>query len=1138
MGMTFRYAKSLGFLVALACLTLWPGGSAAASSKDVLRSQFGSTGSEAGQFNGPKGVAVDQATHDVYVADSGNHRVDKFDEAGVFIEAWGWGVADGLAHTEVCALSCQAGLEGSGAGQFTTPIGMAVDSSGGPSTGDVYVGDESTGRVTKLSSAGAFLGSIEAGDEGPFSSIYGVAVDKHGDLWVYDSSSEVYEFDPTGVEIRQWNTEAGSSYGLAVDSSEHVYAVRGSKGMLEFSSGGELLGEFDAAKEKTEGFAADLVSGALFSDQGTFIAEYVPPILPSSEPTSVFGGGELTEGTYVAVDSAKERVFVTEASSGVIDIFGAPPPNPPQIQRVAVRSVSAETASLSMRINTARYDTRYYVEYGTSLPSGIVAPVVHGELQASVTEATVNVFLEDLSPGTTYYYRAVAENQNGEVAKSGEGQRFTTYPLASSGLPDRRAYELVSPPDKNGGDVGVLGKFVGQAGADGEEINYASLSSFLVGNPQSGKLDEYLSRRGSGGWNTQAISPSITSFTPASVENPFVGLSENLDESVLGWDASQLTPEAALGYENLYLGGPGGPYRLITTVPPPNKSAPKFVGASSDYSHVVFEIGDALTPDGAGESNNVYEWAAGKLALVSVPPGSHVGVGGAIAGDGSTNWHNAVSADGKKVFWTDGAGQLYMYEQGQEAVKINASTRKPTSEDGSATFEGATASGEWVFFSDTAALTDTAGDQGGLYGYDTLSEKLTVLDPDGAGETGFEGVVGFGEDGGSVYFVASGVLTGARPGGAAPVAGQPNLYVASDGAIRFITTLFGGEEGDEGDWIGSITSRHAAVTPDGKDIVFMSMLPLTGYENVDLSTGKSDSEVFMYDFDRDKLTCVSCSPENTAPIGTSTVPDWVTSSYNSNYLSNDGDRVFFDSKDSLTPNDTNGRQDVYEWERGGRGGCDRLEGCVHLISSGTGSSDSILMAAGASGSDVFFATNSKLAPEDGDEGYDVYDARVEGGFPAPTTLAPCSGEACLGPLSSPPGIVTPPSTLAATSSEATLDTRSARRPPTLELARIGMSALRRFLRTGRLTLVATASESGRIAARLTVGNGARPVRMAKGHVQLSRPGKARFTLRLGKAARKRLARRRDLKITLEVSYSRLANPKRLTFVLRGEGVER
>src|SRR6202040_2045976 len=126
------------------------------------------------------------------------------------------------------------------------------------------------------------------------------------------------------------------------------------------------------------------------------------------------------------------------------------------------------------------------------------------------------------------------------------------------------------------------------------------------------------------------------------------------------------------------------------------------------------------------------------------------------------------------------------------------------------------------------------------------------------------------------------------------------------------------------------------------------------------------------------------------------------------YLLDDG-RLFFQSEDALLPQASNGTRNIYEYEPDEVGDCRSAGGCVRLISSGTSSVKSYFVDASASGRDVFFITRQQLTPQDGDEGLDLYDARVEGGFSI-AVPPPCGGEACRPPVTPAPAIYgAPPS---------------------------------------------------------------------------------------------------------------------------------
>ncbi len=109
-------------------------------------------------------------------------------------------------------------------------------------------------------------------------------------------------------------------------------------------------------------------------------------------------------------------------------------------------------------------------------------------------------------------------------------------------------------------------------------------------------------------------------------------------------------------------------------------------------------------------------------------------------------------------------------------------------------------------------------------------------------------------------------------------------------------------------------------------------------------------------------------------------------------ISPDGSRVFFETRQQLVSQDTNGTGDVYEWSGGE----------ISLISSGHSPEPSYFEGISESGDDVFFMTTEGIAPGDTDGGYDIYDARVPrpGDNPPPEAL-PCTGAVCQGPPSVP-----------------------------------------------------------------------------------------------------------------------------------------
>jgi hypothetical protein len=226
------------------------------------------------------------------------------------------------------------------------------------------------------------------------------------------------------------------------------------------------------------------------------------------------------------------------------------------------------------------------------------------------------------------------------------------------------------------------------------------------------------------------------------------------------------------------------------------------------------------------------------------------------------------------------------------------------------------------------------------------------------------------------------------------------------------------------------------VTPDGRFLVFTSSSDLT---SDDTSTAQ---QVFEYDAENGDLVRVSIGQDGFNDNGNTGTFNAVIPGYRraANFpvavaVSNDGAYVAFESSDGLTPGALNGDlvEIPYEFELAEANGevkksvakyyaenvYEYHDGGVYLISDGQDTSMSSnateapksavrLRGMSPSGDNIFFETADRLVPQDLDTAIDLYDARIDGGFPAPVSLLPsCTSDACQGQLSASPTLLSP-----------------------------------------------------------------------------------------------------------------------------------
>ena len=280
-------------------------------------------------------------------------------------------------------------------------------------------------------------------------------------------------------------------------------------------------------------------------------------------------------------------------------------------------------------------------------------------------------------------------------------------------------------------------------------------------------------------------------------------------------------------------------------------------------------------------------------------------------------------------------------------------------------------------------------------------------------------MIGASADGNYVYFSAQGQLVAGQP--LLAPSGAHGVYLWHDGSIRYI----GSFASTSNDWvlnmpIGAGGGRSWAgsdfpasrVSPDGKTLLFVAHdgSGLTEYDHNTTGCGGGSSsctEFYVYTAANEKLACASCNPSGAKATTDATTYARVESggandnSHENHSLSDDGRYVFFSTGDRLVSGDRNGSCLTFNASpQEGGGSCydayeyDTQTEQVHLLSSGESDSGSFFLDASANGRDAFFATKQALSRWDVDTGYDIYDARVDGGLPEPPPPPACQGDAC------------------------------------------------------------------------------------------------------------------------------------------------
>ena len=616
--------------------------------------------------------------------------------------------------------------------------------------------------------------------------------------------------------------------------------------------------------------------------------------------------------------------------------------------------------------------------------------------------------------------------------------------LGSSGLPDCRAYEMVSPPYKEGYPL-----FAFSYSADGEKAIVGGLGD-LAGAPGAGEAalegDLYMDTRTVSGWQLAPLNAPLTQFVGQ------VPLAYEANSGETLWKLHK--PSQSSTTRELYARSASGVYRRIGPLDVPfageveeednyiSLQGSHYNGpfaATSNFGHIIL---DAVRPenywpfDKTNGSGSLYEYSGvdnsqpilvgvegekGSTRLLS-PCGTLLG----STPEGGN--YNALSANGESVFFTavgcEGRpAEVYARLHGALVSPVAAETVDVSGSECSGVcgpasgknFEGASEDGHVVFFTSTQQLTGSAVDgtasgdaaegsgcagtsegAGGcnLYAYDfSLSGAACQVERKclrliAGGEV--LGVAGMAEDGQRIYYIKR------------EVGNQPDLYVydLATGQTKLVAALsYTGGVGEEKIWTREFRHPVEVSGEGGRFMVFVSSTPrLTADDEA------SVPQLFEYDAVTGELVRISKGEDGYNNNGNNAIPGINPEAiygfakvlgFNGDFKSGtdrlnvsfDGRTVVFKTSGRLSRFASSAEHScfsIYEFRTGGL----LREGSVRLLSDGVdvqaqhASCGAGFEGMSGDGDDVLFSTADPLLSGDVDGVQrDIYDARVEGGFP-------------------------------------------------------------------------------------------------------------------------------------------------------------
>ncbi len=427
--MLFRKITTVVSSVVIVLVVMGAGASSALAENHPFLSSFGA-------FSNPNGIAVDEPSGDVYVADIGTGTVQKFDANGSPVEF-------STLKSNTLTGGATPAKSFSFPAVYGNPAAIAVDNSSSPSDpskGDLYVMDAGHKVIDKFNPDGEFLHAITGPTPDTFSEVVGIAVDANGNVLINEDGGfgheGVREFDDSKENIYLTHTVHGppSERGFAVGPADDIYVLQGCDCVEKFTPNpGENLGQVDDGSTGVA-LAVDHVTGHVYIDEQSSVAEW-----DSGEMKNFKINGSIPEGTRgtlvssfgslqlsgsvgeggIAVNGATGEVYVSNPADGKVYVFGTAAPG---VSVSAPAGVSETAATLQGTVNPRGAPvTSCVFEYGTTGAYGqsVACAQSPGQIGSGASPVSVSADIAGLQPGVLYHFRLEAGNASGKGLSTG-----------------------------------------------------------------------------------------------------------------------------------------------------------------------------------------------------------------------------------------------------------------------------------------------------------------------------------------------------------------------------------------------------------------------------------------------------------------------------------------------------------------------------------------------------------------------------------------------------------------------------------------------------------------------------------------------------------------------------------------------